>query len=242
MDSIPRAAKAGVPFVAALLAGVLLSAFVAILVGRLALTASGISLAMLTLAFAQILWAIAFQWDEVTGGSNGLVGIWPPAMLASKWAYYFVALTIAATVLAAVVRLAHSPFGYALRATRDHVRRAEALGLDAGRIRIAAFTLSGAIAGLGGALYVFSKGSIAPDVLSIPRSVDALVMVLLGGAETLIGPLAGAVAFNLLQDWVTRIVPYWQALLGALIILLTLVFPRGIIGTTLYRAKAGQRR
>ncbi len=225
------ASLAGLPFAAALLVGLAVAALLAALIGRLALEASGISLAMLTLAFAQILWAVAFQWDEVTGGSNGLVGIWPPTLLAEKWAYYLLAISFAAAVMAAIWHLAHTPIGYALRATRDHARRAEASGLDIKGIRLAAFVLSGSVAGLAGALLVFSKGSLSPDALAIPRSVDALVMVLLGGVETLAGPVVGAFVFTLLSDWLTRATPYWQAVLGMTIVVLTLVFPRGITGT-----------
>lgn len=225
------AGLAGWPFVTAITVGVALAAGLALLIGSLALRASGISLAMLTLAFAQIVWAVAFQWDGVTGGSNGLVGVWPPPLLAGRTAYYLFTLLIAAVVIAAIWRLAHSPFGYALRAGRDHARRAEASGLDVGRLRLVAFVLSGAVSGLAGAVFVFSKGSLAPDVLAIPRSVDALVMVLLGGVETLAGPAVGAFVFTLLQDQITRATPYWQAVLGASIVVLTLVFPRGMVGT-----------
>jgi branched-chain amino acid transport system permease protein len=225
------ASLAGLPFAAALMIGLAVAALLAALIGRLALEASGISLAMLTLAFAQILWAVAFQWDAVTGGSNGLVGIWPPAVLSQKWAYYLLTVMAAAGVIAAIWHMAHTPFGYALRAARDHARRAEASGLDIKTVRLAAFVVSGSVAGLAGALLVFSKGSLSPDALAIPRSVDALVMVLLGGFETLAGPLVGAMVFTLLSDWLTRVTPYWQAMLGATIVVLTLVFPRGITGT-----------
>lgn len=225
------ASLAGWPFLTALLAGILLAASLAAMIGHLALRASGISLAMLTLAFAQIAWAIAFQWDGVTGGSNGLVGIWPPTLLSGRTPFYLFTVLVAGSVLAFIWSLAHSSFGYALRAGRDHPRRAEASGLNVAGLRLAAFVLSGAIAGLAGAVFVFSKGSLAPDVLAIPRSVDALVMVLLGGLETLIGPPVGALVFTLLQDQITRATPYWQAVLGATIVGLTLVFPRGIIGT-----------
>ncbi|MBS0243812.1 MAG: ABC transporter permease [Proteobacteria bacterium] len=234
------ASLSGFPFIASLLAGPLLAGTLAGLFGRLAAHASGISLAMLTLAFAQILWAIAFQWDQVTGGSNGLVGIWPPGALSEKWSFYLFAASACSATLALLWRLAHTPFGYALRAVRDHARRAEASGLDAARIRWAAFVLSGAIAGLAGAIYVFSKGSLSPDVLSIPRSVDALVMALLGGIETLAGPGIGAFVFTLLADWMTRVMPYWQAMLGATIIALALAFPQGIVGTIAERRRGSR--
>jgi branched-chain amino acid transport system permease protein len=233
------AALAGWPFAFALVAGVILAGFLAALYGRLALRAEGISLAMLTLAFAQITWAVAFQWDAVTGGSNGLIGIWPPQSLSSSWAYFICAVLICGAAISGVWWLAHSSFGYALRATRDHQRRAAASGIEVEGLRWAAFILSGTLAGLAGAVYVFAKGSLSPDVLSIPRSVDALVMVLIGGVETLAGPLGGALVFTWLQDWVARAVPYWQALLGAAIVLLTILFPHGISGTLARRRRTG---
>ncbi len=235
------AALAGAPLVFALVAGLVLAMILAAFYGRLALRADGISLAMLTLAFAQITWAIAFQWDGVTGGSNGLIGIWPPELLSSRRGYYLFAVSICALVIAGVWWLAHSSFGYALRAQRDHRRRALASGLDVERLRWAAFMLSGALAGLAGGIYVFAKGSLSPDVLSIPRSVDALVMLLLGGVETLTGPLVGALVFTWLQDWVARSVAYWQALLGLVIVALCVLFPHGITGTLARWRRRGGR-
>ena len=225
------AARAGLPFPLALLSGTGFAGCMALVFGWFCVRLTGVSLAMLTLAFAQITWAIAFQWDAVTGGSNGLVGIWPPAMLASKTAYYLITLALAAGAIALVWRLAHAPFGYALRAVRDHRVRAEALGLDTRGVQWAAIVLSGSLAGLAGALYVFSKGSLSPDTLSIPRSMDALVMVLLGGVQTLAGPLIGAAVFTGLQDWIARAIPFWHAVLGATVILITVAFPQGIAGT-----------
>ena len=191
---------------------------------------SGVYLAMLTLAFAQILWSIVFQWDAVTGGSNGLSGVWPPAWLAGKQTYFYFALTITGVALLAVGWLAGTPFGYALRAGRDSALRAEASGLDVRATQWAAFALAGAFAGLAGALYAFSKGSIAPETLAIPRSVDALVMVLLGGLNAIAGPLLGAAAFIGLQDWLVRATDYWRSILGATILALVLAFPMGIGG------------
>jgi branched-chain amino acid transport system permease protein len=185
---------------------------------------------MLTLAFAQITWAIAFQWDEITGGSNGLVGVWPAAWLSNKIYYFYLVLVTCAVAIAALWRVAHSPFGYALRGGRDSPLRAEAIGIDVSRSRWVAFLLSGAFAGLAGALYAFSKGSISPETLAIPRSVDGLVMVLLGGVHSLVGPVIGAGVFTWLQDTIARETEYWRALLGAVIIVIVLLFPNGIAG------------
>jgi branched-chain amino acid transport system permease protein len=224
-------AKAGVPLLLAIPGGILFAAVLAAGFGWLCVRLSGVSLAMLTLALAQITWAVAFQWDAVTGGSNGLVGVWPPSWLASKRAYYVFAVGIASLAILVVWSLAHSPFGYALRASRDSPLRAEAIGIDTRRLQWIAFTLAGTFAGLAGALFVFSKGSLSPDSLSIPRSMDGLVMVLLGGIQTLMGPVVGAAVFIGLQDWITRATTYWQAILGLTVILITILFPQGIVGT-----------
>ncbi len=194
---------------------------------------SGIYLAMLTLAFAQIVYAVCFQWVEVTGGDNGVVGVWPAAWAASRGTYYYV---VAAVVLAAVValrRVIHAPFGYTLRAARDSATRADAIGIDVRTHRWLGFTLAGAAAGLAGGLYAFSKGSIDPTMISIPQSVDFLAMILVGGIQTVMGPLVGAGVFHALKDVFMPLTEFWRLALGATIIAMVLLFPRGIAGATL---------
>ena len=183
---------------------------------------SGVYLAMLTLAFAQIAWSVAFQWDALTGGSNGLVGIWPPQWLSSRAAYYYLVLAACGSAIVLLWRIAHSRFGYALRASRDSRLRAEAIGIDVAQVQWAAFLVAGLAAGLAGALFAFSKGSISPETLSVQRSVDGLVMVLLGGAHTLTGPVWGAAGFTWLQDAMARSIDYWRAAIGGVILLLVL--------------------
>jgi len=216
--------RAHLPMVLALAAAPLAAAIGAALFGWLCVRLSGIYLAMLTLALAQIAWSVAFQWDAVTGGSNGLVGVWPAGWLASKTAYYYFALALCALGIGAVWRAVYSPFGYALRATRDSPLRAEAIGIDVRGQQWNAFIVAGWLAGLAGALFAFSKGSISPETLSVERSVDGLVMVLLGGVQTLTGALWGAGLFTWLQDVMARNVEYWRAAIGAVI--LVLVFAR----------------
>ena len=222
--------KAGWPMEAALLAAPLLAGAGALLFGWFCVRLSGVYLAMLTLAFAQIVWSITFQWDDFTGGSNGLTGVWPAAWLADKRAYYFLTLALVAGGVLALRRVLFSPFGYAMRAGRDSPLRADAIGIDVPRIQWAAFAVAAVFAGLAGSLYAFSKGSISPDSLGVGKSVDGLVMVLLGGVQTLAGPVVGAVTFTWLQDTVARATDYWRALLGGIILLLVLAFPQGIAG------------
>jgi len=185
---------------------------------------------MLTLAFAQIVWSVAHQWDALTGGSNGLIGVWPSPWLAGKAAYFWLALGLGSLAIALLWRLVYSPFGYALRASRDSPLRAEAIGVAVRAHQWAAFVLAGLAAGLAGALFAFSKGSISPESLSVSRSVDALVMVLLGGLHTLTGPVWGAALFTWLDDTLARTFDYWRAAIGAAILLLIVAFPQGILG------------
>jgi branched-chain amino acid transport system permease protein len=185
---------------------------------------------MLTLAFAQITWSVVFQWDAVTGGSNGIVGVWPPEALADRSRYSWFTIGVVALALLALARLAASPFGRALRGARDSPLRAAAIGLDVRRLRWTAFALAGAFAGLAGGLYAFSKGSISPETLAIPRSVDGLVMVLLGGLNATFGPIAGAAIFTWGQDALARTTDYWRAALGVAILLIVLVVPQGLGG------------
>jgi branched-chain amino acid transport system permease protein len=220
----------GYPFVVALALAPLAAALAALGFGALCVRVSGIYLAMLTLAFAQILWSVAVQWDTVTGGSNGLVGVWPPDWLAQRTHYYLLVLAIVGLALIALARIVFTPFGYALRGSRDSALRAAASGIDVRGRRLDALVVAGGFAGLAGGLFAFSKGGVAPDALSIPRSVDALVMMLLGGQNALFGPLFGATAFTWLQDTLARITEYWRACVGIGILLVVSIFPYGIGG------------
>jgi branched-chain amino acid transport system permease protein len=220
----------GVPMELSLLLGPLVAAAGAIVFGWFCVRLSGVYLAMLTLAFAQIVWSVSYQWDDFTGGSNGLTGVWPAAWLADKRAYYYVTLALVVGAVLLLRRALFSPFGYAMRAGRDSPLRADAIGIDVKHMQWAAFVVAALFAGLSGALFAFSKGSISPESLGVGRSVDGLVMVLLGGLQTLAGPLVGAVSFTWLQDTVARSTDYWRALLGAIVLLLVLAFPMGIAG------------
>ena len=222
--------RGGVPMELALLLGPFLGGLAALIFGWFCVRLSGVYLAMLTLAFAQIIWSIVFQWDALTGGSNGMIGIWPAAWLSSKVAYYYLTLGTCVGAIALLWRMLYSPFGYALRAGRDSPLRADAIGIDVHAQQWAAFVIAGLFAGVGGALYAFSKGSISPESLAVPRSVDGLVMVLLGGIQTLTGPVWGAALFTWLQDAVSRNIDYWRAVIGLVILALVLAFPQGLSG------------
>jgi branched-chain amino acid transport system permease protein len=220
------------PMGLALVAAPLVALAGALLFGWFAVRLSGVYLAMLTLAFAQIVWAAVFQWEALTGGSNGVVGTWPPKPFDHAAIFYLLTLILAVAGVLLLRRFLFAPFGYAMRAGRDDPLRAEAIGIDVKRVHWLAFAAAGAVCGVAGGLFAFAKGSISPEAIHLGRSIDGLVMVLLGGIQTLSGPIVGASAFAVLQDTVMRQTEYWRALLGAIILFLVLVFPLGIVGTT----------
>jgi branched-chain amino acid transport system permease protein len=224
------ATKIGVPMLPALFSAPLIAALGAALFGYFVVRLSGIYLAMLTLALAQIAHAVAFQWVELTGGDNGVVGVWPPPWAGRRETYYYLCLALCAGAIFLLRRAIYAPFGYALRAARDAPLRADAIGIDVRMHRWIAFTVSAAGAGLAGGLFAFSKGSIDPTLMSIETSVELLVMILVGGLQTTTGPLVGAGLFHAIKDSVMPLTDYWRLLLGAAIIAIVLVFPRGVAG------------
>src|ERR1043165_6566214 len=224
------AKMAGLPMILSLMLGPLLGLLGAALVGFFAVQLSGVYFAMLTLAFAQIVWSIAFQWVEVTGGANGILSVWPEKWAASPSHFYWLSLGIAVLMVAALRIAIFSPFGYALRAMRDSPLRSEAVGIDGKRIQWTAFVIAGAVAGIAGALFAYLKGSVFPDSLGIALSVDALVMVLLGGVETVSGAVGGAIVYKALNIWLVSQTDLSKLVLGAVIVLIVVAFPKGIVG------------
>ena len=155
--------------------------------------------------------------------------------------YYYLVLALTAGGVVLLRRFLFAPFGYTMRAGRDSPRRADAIGIDVRTHQWLAFTLAGAFAGLAGGLFAYSKGSVFPDILDIPHSFDPLYMIMLGGTQTLAGPVVGAAAFEWLRDVVKnpafwglfgapKLADYWQGMLGFLIVVIVLAFPEGIAG------------
>lgn len=219
-----------VPMEAAIVLATLASLAGALLFGWFVTRLSGIYFAILTLAVAQILWSIAFQWVEVTGGDNGMVGIVPSAWAQSRVVFYYLTLALSVAAIGFLYRAIFAPFGYSLRASRDSSLRASAIGIDPRQIQWFAFALAGGAAGLGGCLFAYSSGSIDPGVLGVRTSLDSLVIVLIGGFQTLAGPLAGAVVYTFLKTYLLALTEHWRLVLGVLIVLLSILFPSGLMG------------
>jgi ABC-type branched-subunit amino acid transport system permease subunit len=230
-----------VPMSVALLAAPAVAALGAVLFGWFAVRLSGVYLAMLTLAFAQIVWSIVFQWEDVTGGSNGILGIWPSPPFDGLSAYFLLTLALVVAGVLVLRRILFAPLGYAMRCGRDSPLRAEAIGIDVKKVHWITFSIAGAVCGVAGGIFAFAKGSISPETISISRSIDGLVMVLLGGIQTLSGPIVGASVFAILEDMVMRQTQYWHALLGGIILVLVLAFPAGLAGAFLRLAARWRR-
>jgi branched-chain amino acid transport system permease protein len=228
---------ANAPMPVAFLGAPVAAGLAAIIIGFFCVRLSSIYFAMLTLAFAQIAYAVAHQWYDVTGGDNGLLGIWPARAVASPVRYYYVALVACGAGLALLAAIGRAPFGLTLRAARDHARRAEAVGIDVRAHQWLAFIVAGVFGGLAGGTFVFLKGSVFPESLAVPVSVEPLVMVLLGGIHSLAGAPLGAALYKLLDTVVTRYTEYWQLVLGTILVVLVLAFPRGILGVLGARAR-----
>jgi len=214
----------------ALIAAPVAAVLGALIFGWFCVRSQGIYLAMLTFAFAQMVWAVCFQWYDVTGGDNGLLGIWPAPWASNKTAFYYLTFALCGSGVLLLRYFIFTPFGYALRAVRDQARRAEAMGLNARRLQWIGLALAGAFAGLAGALFAYSKGSVFPSSLDIHTTLNAMVMTLLGGLNTLSGPLVGSVVYIFLESEISRVSEVWRLILGLIILAIVVFFPQGIVG------------
>jgi branched-chain amino acid transport system permease protein len=217
------------PMELALLLAPVCMGLLALIIGWFCVRLSGVYLAMLTLAFAQICWSIVFQWGGFTGGDDGILGIWPAKWASNDLVFYYLTLLISVGGILALRYLLFTPFGYTMRACRDSRLRADSIGINVKCHQWFSFAVAGAFAGLAGGIYVFSKGSVFPDAMSIPRSFDILLSALLGGIENISGPLVGSSAFIWLEDKISHIA-FWRLILGCIFVFLVVAFPQGIAG------------
>jgi branched-chain amino acid transport system permease protein len=223
--------RAGVPMLLALPAAPVVAAAGALLFGFFIVRLSHTYFAMLSLAFAQIVFTVIFKWKGLTGGDDGMLDVWPPAMLKSPAAYYYFTLVVVGVSIVALRAIVDSPFGYALKSVRENPRRARFIGIDVRRQQLVAFVISGAFSGLAGGLFAFYNGSVFPDFAYFTKSFEPLVVALLGGVQSFYGPLAGALGFKVLEWLVSRQWPvYWPLFLGSIVVIVIVLLPYGFVG------------
>lgn len=240
-------AGAGFGHVTAALAALILSTAAAALFGVLALRASGLGFLMITLALGQIVWGVTYRWNDLTGGDNGIRYLGRPSPfgldISSARSFYYFALTVFALSLYCIWRLTRSPFGAALRGTRDQPRRMRMLGHDVWMVRWLAFVMAGFWASLASLLYLYYNLFISPHALSLQQSAEVLLMAILGGASTLTGPIVGAVIITLVKNVVSTYVDRWNSLLGGIFVVVILFMPNGLVpGFRQLLARLRQRR
>jgi branched-chain amino acid transport system permease protein len=248
--------KAGLSFLLAFPAAGLSAGAAALVFGFFCVRLTRIYFAMLTLAFAQIVWAICFKWNEVTGGEQGMPEIPYPDFgwldrlasvpLVGGWRtaeyYYFLTLILVGTCLWALRRIVGSPFGRMLTTIRENAERAEFIGVNVRRYELAAFVLAGAFAGLAGGLFgIFNRG-VFPDFAYWTKSSEVLIMTLLGGMSTFYGPSLGALALILLNQQIVSYTQYWPMVLGTILVALLFGFPGGLGGAAVALWDRGRRR
>jgi branched-chain amino acid transport system permease protein len=225
-------------------AGLIAAALVAAVFGLLALRARGSYLLMITLALAQVLWGIAFGWRGLTGGDDGLPGIPRPAAglpwsFADGGRFYYLVLAVFGVTVAALAVIVRSPFGRALVGIRESERRMEVLGYHTWLHKYVAFILAGLFGGAAGNLFAYYNGFVSPAYLSIVHSAMALIMVILGGAGTLLGPVIGSAVIVFLENVISAYTQRWLLVLGLIYVAVTLFAPSGLLG--LVRGRLGSR-
>lgn len=220
------------PWLAALgavAAGMLLS----VAIGALALRASGLNIGMITLALAQVMWGLALHWSAVTGGENGIGSIPRPSLpigsAGQPVVWYECVTVLFLVVVAALHRFMHSSLGVSLAAVRSQPKRMSALGFDIWAIRMSAFAIAGLVASLAGVLYVFHQQFVSPHALALGETAETLLMVIVGGPATLLGPLAGAVIVVLFRVVVSSYFDHWPVLLGVLFVAVVVLLPEGVV-------------
>ena len=224
------------PLPLAVAAGGALAALVAWPIGYLSTRATGIYFAMLTLAFAQLLYTVAYKWRDLTGGSDGIAGVprtplWPsgPALAAPRPFYLFVLATFLVSYLLCRA-LVRSPFGKALEAIRENERKFLTLGREPATFKVIVFVIAAFFAGVAGALFAPFRGFASPEVMFWVVSGQVLMMVIVGGIGTLVGPAIGAMIFILIEEILPSYTEHWMLLTGVIFVAMVIFLPGGLVG------------
>jgi branched-chain amino acid transport system permease protein len=215
------------------LCGILLGASLAALFGLLAIRATGVYFLMITLALGQCVWGLAYRWNSLTGGDNGINLRRRPKFaidLANEVTFFYLVLGVFAVSLLIMFTLVRSPFGRSLIGIRERELRMKILGYNTWLHKYVAFIIAGAFGGLSGVLWAHTAGIVSPVNAELPTSVDALLMAVLGGSGTLIGGVIGTCIVFLLREWLSTVVPWWQYVLGGVYVLTILFLPTGLVG------------
>ncbi|MGF7159780.1 branched-chain amino acid transport system permease protein [Rhodoligotrophos appendicifer] len=229
----------GWPIEIGILVAPLVAGLFALAIGFFTVRVSGMYFAMLTLAFSQLIFAIVAGWYSFTGGDNG-APVMPPDYLFNTTNFYYMALVIVTGCIILIRLIVGSPFGAALSAIRENPQRASFIGLNIRLYQLAAFTISGALTGVAGALQASFHQMAFPSLLFWPQSAEPVLMTLAGGMHTFFGPAVGAALFTILNFFVASYTEYPLMVFGVVVLLLVLFLPEGIVGTLFGRSRKRQ--
>lgn len=213
--------------------GILMGAATAAVFGLLAIRASGVYFLMITLALGQCVWGLAYRWNSLTGGDNGINLPGRPNLgilnFRDDVTYFYVVFGFFVASLLILYLLVNSPFGRSLAGIREREVRMRILGYNTWLHKYLAFVISGAFGGLAGVLWAFVNGIVSPEDVVLTMSVDVLLMVVLGGSGTLVGGVIGSAVVLFLREYLSTLVPWWQYVLGGVYVLVILYLPGGLM-------------
>lgn len=222
--------KTTLPFLLNFAAAPVVSGTIGIIIGYFCIRLKGFYFAILTLAFGQLVWAVIFKWYSFTEGDNGITGIPIPPALANEVNFYFFALASVGVSFVVMRMILNSPFGLVLKSIRENPERTDFVGINVNRYRLIAFVISTFFCGIAGALFTMFQRSAFPSYAYWITSGDAVIMSLLGGIGTFIGPSVGAVLLLYLETFIHSFTEYWPIVLGTILILLVIFLPAGLSG------------
>jgi len=224
-------------FLWALLLAPVAAILLSVLLGALSLRLSDVYFTMLTLAFAQLVWGITVKWSSFTGGDDGIQAIPKPELLAGGLSYYIFAFLVVTGCIYLLWRLDRSPFGAVLKGIRQNPTRISFTGMNVFRHKLLAYVISSCFTAIAGGLYAGIDRSIHPDMFVWTMSGSIILMTILGGMRSVFGPLIGVAVFILLEDVIGRSTQYWSFVIGAIMITVVLLFPKGIVGISRHIAR-----
>lgn len=210
--------------------GLASAALISLLVGLLVIRMTGVYFTMLTLAFAQLAYQVTLKWRDLTGGDDGIQGIIPPGLLADKTFYYYVVLGVVFVSIWVLKRMAYSPFGLVLRCIQQNPERVRFIGRSVRMNQLRIYVISSSFAAAAGALMAGMDSSIHPDMFYWTTSGEVILMSVLGGINRFFGPFIGAIILILLEDMIGAKTEFWPIVIGSVILVIVILFPRGVVG------------
>lgn len=230
--------KTGLSPLLAFIVGPIVAGLVGLVMGIICVRLSKLYFGMLQIALGSLVWAIVFRWYSFTGGDDGIHGIPMPSIISSTSGSYYFTLIVTVVCLVAMYLIVNSPFGRVFQAIRDNPERSEGIGVNVKRHQLIGLTIAGFFGGVAGLLFVTVEGSVFPDLMFWTLSLEILIMCLLGGWFTFLGPMLGAAIILSLRTFIGIYTEYWTIILGIILMVLIFFLPEGVLGYFLEKAKA----